>query len=692
LGYLFRAEVSMNLRNRSLLVLGLTFFIFFIVIAAVSLSVTLSGLDRIEFQDMEQAVSQTKSALGAESQSLLTTTQDWGWWDDMYKYAADQNPVFLASNTNPDALATLHLNLFMILDERGNLLYGRMLSPDFRENKAVPADLETMIQTNSRLLSRTVDDPGISGIILTKEGPMIVASVPILPSDRTGPVHGSLIMGRYLAYDPIRRIDEMTGFHVVFDWQGTDVSRPPGLPSGPERLDGGENLIVMADNETMITGYSLIRDLSGKDLVISVTKERQLHRIGFANIITYLMLLALWAVMTGVIVAIVMDRTVLQRMAKLTDYVRSLSEKPGEIPVPILLGNDELAELEKTIITSRKDLLIREEQLRVFVNAMPGPAALFSRDGTILLANPAFAAYLNRSLEDITGSDFRSCIPGDTIEKYDRFVQEAIVKKEAVRFESDIGGQTMLMSYYPILGNDGNVLQLGLLAVDISERKRLENALQKVTRKIALLNTVIFSDIQNKVFVQMGYLELTRQMASDPQLKKYLEKEEEVVREIQEALQFARQYNDMGAQPPRWQSIQDVMLFAISHLDLGSLKRDFQVAGLEVFADSLLERVFVTLVENTLMHAGEATLIRAGYTLHGDDAVIFVEDDGQGIPADRKNAVFEKGLGTGGSGSLFLSREILSITGMTITENGSPGKGARFEIRVPKGSYRLTGK
>ncbi len=36
----------------------------------------------------------------------------------------------------------------------------------------------------------------------------------------------------------------------------------------------------------------------------------------------------------------------------------------------------------------------------------------------------------------------------------------------------------------------------------------------------------------------------------------------------------------------------------------------------------------------------------------------------------------------------FLSKEILSITGIGITENGEPGTGARFEITVPRGVYR----
>ncbi len=39
---------------------------------------------------------------------------------------------------------------------------------------------------------------------------------------------------------------------------------------------------------------------------------------------------------------------------------------------------------------------------------------------------------------------------------------------------------------------------------------------------------------------------------------------------------------------------------------------------------------------------------------------------------------------------LFLVREILALTGITITETGFPGSGARFEIHVPKKMARVT--
>lgn len=474
----------MNLRNRSLLVLGLTFFVFFIIIAAVSLSVTLQGLDRIEYEDMGASMKQVQSALNTEDASLLSTTQDWAWWDDMYRYATDQNPEFLASNTQPEALATLNLNLFMILDEKGNILHCQVLSPDFQTSGSVPADLETFIQNNSRIVYHTEDDPGVSGILLTPEGPMVVASVPILRSDRTGPVHGTLIMGRYLDFGPLRRINDMTGFNVAFDWQGTEVSGT-GLPAGPDSLPGKYKLILVADNETTITGYSTVQDLAGKDVVVGVTKDRQLYRIGLANITTYLVILALWAIMTGLIVVIIMDRMVLKRMGVLTEHVRSLSGNREGVPGPVLSGNDELAGLEKTIIASRRDLLLSEQQLRVFVNAMPGPAALFSREGRVLLANPAFAGYLDKPVEEIVGADIRSCMPVKDIENYDRFVKEAIRKKEAVHFENELEGKTLFMSFYPVLGSDGEVIQLGLLVFDISERKQIEEALRDSQARLA---------------------------------------------------------------------------------------------------------------------------------------------------------------------------------------------------------------
>jgi len=72
----------------------------------------------------------------------------------------------------------------------------------------------------------------------------------------------------------------------------------------------------------------------------------------------------------------------------------------------------------------------------------------------------------------------------------------------------------------------------------------------------------------------------------------------------------------------------------------------------------------------------------------GGDLKITYQDDGEGIHSSDKDKLFTRGYGKNTGLGLFLSREILSITGITICENGEPGKGARFEITVPNGVWR----
>lgn len=681
----------MKLRNRSLLILGLIFFVLFIAIALISLSVTLAGLERIEFQDMTKATGQARSALDGESASLLSTTRDWAWWDDMAGFSRSPTPEFIERNARPEHVATLQVNLFVILDAEGNVLHSVYLTPDYPSGASAPPEILASIHATRALTSFTASDTGTSGILCMRDGPMILASAPILLSDMQGPVEGTVVMGRYLEDGPLREIGALTGYTIRLTWPGEE-GRDGSVPESVMNALAGGALVVVPENESTITGYSLVTDLAGGRPVLAVSQSRELYRTGFDNVVTYLSLLLVWAVVTGIIMVLIMDRVVLQRIDHLSRHVQDLPSGNADIQHPVLSGNDELAALERIILASRADLVTRERQLRAFINALPDPAALYSRDGEILLANSAFTQTLGKNMEGREGTPARDALPAGQYEAFWQQAQEAIRRNAVVQCEREVAGKTLMVSHYPVVNSRGEVVHVGLLSIDISERKRLENALQKVTRKISLLNTIIFTDIQNKIFVQRGYHQLLRNTTPDRQVREYLEREEAAVRDIQSSLEFARQYNDMGATPPRWQNVPEVLLFAISHLDTITLRREFRLGGLEIYADPLLERVFLNLVENTLQHASGATFIRAEFRKADDGLVITFEDDGPGIPASDKERIFAKGRGSSGAVGLFLSREILSITGITIIENGEPGKGARFELLVPPGAFRLFGK
>jgi signal transduction histidine kinase len=145
----------------------------------------------------------------------------------------------------------------------------------------------------------------------------------------------------------------------------------------------------------------------------------------------------------------------------------------------------------------------------------------------------------------------------------------------------------------------------------------------------------------------------------------------------------------MGVKAPVWQNVSALVRRIIARLPMRDIHVDGGDPALEVFADPLLEKVFYNLIDNSLRYGGEQmTSIRVTALKEKRHLVISVEDDGVGISAKDKTRLFTKGFGTHTGLGLYLSREILSITGMTITEKGEPGKGARFEITVPKGAWR----
>jgi signal transduction histidine kinase len=110
--------------------------------------------------------------------------------------------------------------------------------------------------------------------------------------------------------------------------------------------------------------------------------------------------------------------------------------------------------------------------------------------------------------------------------------------------------------------------------------------------------------------------------------------------------------------------------------------------GYRVLADPMIQKVFENLMENTLRHAHSTTRIGCRCEERGGQLAIIWEDNGPGIPDDLKERIFERGYGENTGLGLFLSREILAITGITIKETGEYGRGARFEILVPAGAWQ----
>jgi PAS domain S-box-containing protein len=223
---------------------------------------------------------------------------------------------------------------------------------------------------------------------------------------------------------------------------------------------------------------------------------------------------------------------------------------------------------------------------------------------------------------------------------------------------------------------------------DVTGLKNTEEALRKANHQLNLLSSITRHDILNALTALAYYQELTREVVLPPDVGTYLEKQEAATRQIRRLIEFTRDYQDLGSTSPTWQPVGDLIRKAATTLKPAGILMSITFESLEILADPLLEKVFYSLIENAIRHGEHVTEIRFSCRPRADGLEILCEDNGAGIPSGDKEHIFRRGFGKHTGLGLFLSREILGITGLTIRETGEEGHGARFEIHIPKGRYR----
>jgi PAS domain S-box-containing protein len=314
----------------------------------------------------------------------------------------------------------------------------------------------------------------------------------------------------------------------------------------------------------------------------------------------------------------------------------------------------------------------------------------FLPDGTHVFVNDAYARYFAKTREEMIGKIFRPNIhPEDrkmvgqffttlTPEHPVDFIEQRIIMPDG-------GVRWQRWSDRAIFDDAGSLIEYQSVGRDTTMQKQADEALLQANRQLKLLTSITRHDILNKVTVVLGYLPLAREKSSDPTVVNYLTKLESVTKDIQDQIEFTRIYQDLGGQEPQWQKLKDVVA---RQQFPGTITLSIDAKEVWVFADPLFEKVFFNLLDNSVRHGRNATTIRV-YSQETDGGLTIAwEDNGVGIPLAEKERVFERGYGKNTGLGLFLVREILAITGMTIIETGEPGKGALFEIAVPKGMYR----
>jgi PAS domain S-box-containing protein len=229
---------------------------------------------------------------------------------------------------------------------------------------------------------------------------------------------------------------------------------------------------------------------------------------------------------------------------------------------------------------------------------------------------------------------------------------------------------------------------LGMLR-DITERRRAEDAIELANKKLNLMNNITRHDILNTITGLLGCVDMARATLSVEERVQLLNDIKDLTRVIQRQINFTKEYQEVGVHLPRWQVVGEVIAKVLINFETTPILFEVSLEKTEIYADPLLEKVFYNLVDNAIRYGKTVTRIKFYFLISDKGLSLICEDDGIGIAEQDKHFIFERGVGQNTGMGLFLSREILSITGIEIQENGAPGTGARFEILIPRGAFRF---
>ncbi len=331
---------------------------------------------------------------------------------------------------------------------------------------------------------------------------------------------------------------------------------------------------------------------------------------------------------------------------------------------------------------------------RSLIEASIDPLVTISHEGKIQDVNTATENATGLPRLELIGTDFSDYFTEP--EKAREGYREVFLRGKVLDFPLEIRHRDG--HHIPVLYNatvyrdrDGKIQGVFAAARDITIRKQAEDALHLANRKLNLLYGITRHDINNQLTVLVGYLRILEKKQPDPLFHEYFLMLASAAQRISAMIQFTREYESIGVHAPIWQDCRTLVDTAAEQVPPGMVRviNDLP-AGAEVFADLLIVKVCYNLMDNAVRYGGKITFIRFSIEERDGVHVVVCEDDGDGVVAEEKERIFERGFGKNTGLGLALAREILDITGISIKETGEPGKGARFEMTVPKGMWRFT--
>ena len=519
-----RLGPDMSIRLKIILMIGTVAVFAMLLGTLVFYPSIMGGFSKLEEDQMRQNVERNESALQFYCMQQGTNCEDWANWDDAYAFVQNGNQAFINANLEGSAsFNSLNINLIIFVNRQGGTPYAGEYNKSTDRVEAVsPATMEALraggvIPAEPRVESKK------NGLIQLPQGLATIASRSILKTDLSGPPEGTLVMGRYFDQVDVRLLAAMT--RTQLDLFPLQAGKMPGdVSAADKRALAKDALVTKALSKKTFAGYGMLKDVSGKPVaMMKVTANRDISNQGMKSLFYFFLTFGIIGAGAFVLIELLLERSVLSRIAGLGSQIGHISEGGGDGPVKSekvwVSGHDEISSLGNSInsMLNRLDdaqdrVLASEARFRDIASSSADVMWETDARGNYTYCSERIEDLLGFPPEKALGRHFTVAWPDEEKRRARKMLEMIALKKESiidleVKSRRKDGSEAIIqVSGVPVLDADGALKGYRGVAKDITVRKQFDKELVESETRLktilyAIQTGILLIDAETHVIV-----------------------------------------------------------------------------------------------------------------------------------------------------------------------------------------------
>lgn len=312
------------LRTRTFLAAGVVLGGLLILLFLTTRLIVLPNYEAMERAEIQDEAERARDALDDDIQDLSSQLSDWAAWNETYAFAQGRDPAYPGRNIAQQTFVDLRLSLFAILNSSRRVLYGESFRPAAGMG-ALPEAFLDELGGDSILVEHASPSSSVEGILLLREGPVLIAARPISTNEQMGPIEGTILWGRQLDETEVARIARVT--HLSLTVHPADSRIGPEEAVLTDLFPAGRRVAFEVLRDDAIAGYARVDDVYGLPaIVLRVESDRAIVEQGLRTILYFLAWFGGLGLALGSVSVYTYSNLVLSRYATRAMEERALSD------------------------------------------------------------------------------------------------------------------------------------------------------------------------------------------------------------------------------------------------------------------------------------------------------------------------------------------------------------------------------